>query len=71
MVALGGSGDFAREDDLEMGDRQKNGTAYGVIRYKPKASLQLGVEYLYWKTLYKGMSGGTANRFNLHASVYF
>ena len=71
MVALGGSGDFAREDDLEMGDRQKNGTAYGVIRYKPKASLQLGVEYLYWKTLYKGMSGGTANRFNLHASVFF
>ena len=71
MVAFGGSGDFARADDLEMGDRQANGTAYGVIRYKPKASLQLGVEYLYWKTLYKGMSGGTANRFNLHLSVFF
>jgi hypothetical protein len=71
MVALGGSGDFAYDDDIEMGDRQRNSTAYGVIRYKPKASLQLGVEYLYWKTLYKGMSSGTANRFNLHLSVFF
>ncbi|MBA3457427.1 MAG: hypothetical protein H0T42_30380 [Deltaproteobacteria bacterium] len=71
MVAFGASGDFAYADDIEMGDREKNGTTYGVIRYKPKASLQLGVEYLYWKTLYKGMSSGTANRFNLHLSVFF
>jgi hypothetical protein len=71
MVAFGGSGDFAYEDDLEMGDRQSNGTVYGVLRYKPKASLQLGLEYLYWKTLYKGMSRGVANRFNMHLSVFF
>ena len=62
MIAFGGSGDFARASDLEMGDREKNGTAYAVLRYKPKASLQLGLEYLYWKTVYKGMSDGTANR---------
>lgn len=71
MLAVGASGDFAYEEDIEVGDRQKNGTAYGVVRYKPKASLQLGLEYLYWKTIYKGMSGGTANRFNMHLSVFF
>ena len=71
MIAFGGSGDFARASDLEMGDREKNGTAYAVLRYKPKASLQLGLEYLYWKTVYKGMSDGTANRFNMHLSVFF
>lgn len=71
MLAFGASGDFARNSDLEMGDRSSNGTAYGVIRYKPKQSLQLGFEYLYWKTLYKGMSSGVANRFNMHLSVFF
>lgn len=71
MLAVGGSGDFAREADLEMGDRASNGTVYGVIRYKPKQSLQLGLEYLYWKTTYMGMSAGVANRFNMHLSVFF
>ena len=71
MVALGTSGDFARDEDLEMGDRRANGTVYGVVRYKPKPALQLGVEYLYWKTLYKQVSNGVANRFNLHLSVFF
>lgn len=71
MVAVGGSGDFARQADLEMGDRTANGTIYGVIRYKPKQSLQLGAEYLYWKTVYKGMSAGVANRFDMHLSVFF
>jgi hypothetical protein len=71
MIAVGGSGDFARESDLEMGDRKSNGTVYGVIRYKPKQSLQLGLEHLYWKTAYKGMSAGVANRFNIHLSVFF
>ncbi|MFN0249057.1 MAG: hypothetical protein ACKV2T_19390 [Kofleriaceae bacterium] len=71
MIAFGGTGDFARESDLEMGDRTSNGTVYGVIRYKPKQSLQLGLEQLYWKTTYKGMSPGVANRFNIHLSVFF
>jgi hypothetical protein len=71
MIAVGGSGDFARQTDLEMGDRRSNGTVYGVIRYKPKQSLQLALEYLYWKTTYVGMSPGVANRFNMHLSVFF
>ena len=71
MVAIGASGDYANEEDLEMGDRKHNRTTYGVLRYKPKASLQLGVEYLYWKTRYVGMSAGVANRVNMHLSVFF
>lgn len=71
MLAVGGSGDFAREADLEMGDRSANGTVYGVLRYKPRQSLQLGLEYLYWKTTYKGMAAGVANRFDMHLSVFF
>jgi hypothetical protein len=71
VVAIGTSGDFARASDLEVGDRRANTTSYGVIRYKPKPALQLGLEYLYWKTLYHRMSGGVANRFNVHLSVLF
>jgi hypothetical protein len=70
-VALGGSGDFAAIEDLSMGDRRANGTVYGVLRYKPKTSLQLGLEYLYWRTLYLKVGEGVANRFNFHMSVFF
>jgi hypothetical protein len=70
-VYVGASGDFARNEDLEMGDRSTNRTVYGVLRYKPKESLQLGLVYLYWKTQYKGMSSGVASRFNMHLSVFF
>ncbi|CAN5751942.1 hypothetical protein BH11MYX3_BH11MYX3_38370 [soil metagenome] len=31
-VALGGSGDFARADDVMSGDRMANGTVYGALR---------------------------------------
>jgi hypothetical protein len=71
MLAGGASGDFAREEDLQAGDRAKNTTVYGVLRYKPRDSLQLGLEYLYWRTQYKGMSDGVANRVNMHLSVFF
>ncbi|MDX2091097.1 MAG: hypothetical protein SFX73_24770 [Kofleriaceae bacterium] len=71
MIAVGGSGDFAAFDDLAMGDRWANGTVYGVLRYKPTTALQLGLEYLYWRTLYRGMGEGVANRFNFHMSVFF
>lgn len=71
MFVMGGSGDVARTSDVEVGDRTSNRTLYTTLRYKPKPSLQLGFEYLNWKTLYKGMSSGLANRFDVHLSVYF
>lgn len=71
MVAIGTSVDVARGRDLEDGDRERNGTIYNVLRYKPRPTLQLGLEHLYWKTEYKNMGTGVANRFNMHFSVFF
>jgi hypothetical protein len=71
VLALGGSIDTARSSDLAPGDRERNHTVYGVLRYQPLASLQLGLEYLYWHTRYKDVGQGVANRVNLHLSVLF
>ncbi|HWU91398.1 MAG TPA: hypothetical protein VN253_29225 [Kofleriaceae bacterium] len=71
MLSFGTSIDVARRDDLAPGDRERNGTIYSVLRYKPRPALQLGLEHLYWKTDYKGMTGGVANRVDMHLSVFF
>jgi hypothetical protein len=71
MLSIGTSVDIARDEDLELGDRERNGTIYSVLRYKPHPAIQLGLEHLYWKTEYKGMSRGVANRMNMHFSVFF
>jgi hypothetical protein len=71
MLAVGGSIDSARAADLASGDRELNQTFYGVLRYKPLSSLQLGLEYVYWRTKYKDVGEGVANRFDLHLSVMF
>lgn len=71
MLALGASADSARAADLSSGDRELNNTFYGVVRYKPLTSLQLGVEYVYWRTRFKDVGDSTANRFDLHLSVFF
>jgi hypothetical protein len=71
MVSLGASVDTANASDLEMGDRERNSTIYGVLRYKPKPSIQFGVEYLYWKTTYKDVGEAKANRFDFHTSFFF
>jgi len=71
MLSVGTSIDVARTDDLEPGDRERNGTIYSVLRYKPRPALQLGLEHLFWKTDYKDMPGGVANRVDAHFSVFF
>lgn len=71
MYAVGTSIDVARGSDLQDGDRERNGTIYNVLRYKPRPTLQLGLEHLYWKTEYKNMGQGVANRFDVHFSVFF
>lgn len=71
MLSLGTSVDLVRADDIGTGDRERNGTVYTVLRYKPRPALQLGLEHLYWKTDYKDMSSGVANRVNVHFSVFF
>lgn len=71
MLAIGTSIDVAKDSDLVDGDRERNGTIYNVLRYKPRPTLQLGVEHIYWKTDYKRMGSGVANRFDMHLSVFF
>lgn len=71
MLAVGSSVDVASARDIEGGDRQRNGTVYEVLRYRPRPSLELGLEHLYWKTYYRGMSPGVANRIDVHLSVFF
>jgi hypothetical protein len=71
MLAIGASLDTARASDLVDGDRERNQTFYGVLRYKPLDALQLGVEYLHWRTRYRAAGDGIANRVDLHASVMF
>lgn len=71
MLSLGTSLDVARDEDLERGDRERNGTIYTVLRYRPRPALQLGLEHLYWRTDYKDMPRGVANRVDAHLSVFF
>jgi hypothetical protein len=71
MVALGGSVDTAAADDLDVGGRESNFTLYAIQRIRPKESIQLGLEFLAWRTDYKDAGTGTANRFNVHLSVFF
>jgi hypothetical protein len=71
MLAFGSSIDAVRSDDVEIGDRERNSTLYSVLRYKPRAALQLGLEFLHYRTQYKEMSDGVANRFDMNFSVFF
>ncbi len=71
ILAFGTSLDTANAGDLNPGDRERNGTVYAVVRYKPLPTLQLAAEYLYWKTAYHDMGSATANRYDMHLSVFF
>lgn len=69
MLAAGLTMDVPRTDDLEDGARDSNVAGYLVTRYRPSKSLQLGVEYNYWRTGYKNGFEGTVSRFNLHVTL--
>jgi hypothetical protein len=46
-------------------------TATATARTTAPPSLQLGVEYVYWRTRYKDLGASAANRFDRHLSVVF
>ncbi len=71
MLAIGSSFDLPDSGDLEDGDRERNMTAYGVLRYRPRKALQLGAEYIRWVTDYKNTRRGAANRFGFHVALYY
>lgn len=71
MVAGGNTFDLPSSRDLDDGARESNITGYGVYRYRPHQSVQLGAEFIRWFTGYKNARDGRANRVNLHMTVFF
>jgi hypothetical protein len=71
LVAGGASLDVARGSDLGEGERQTNTVTYGVIRYNPKPTIRLGIEYLLWRTMYKDVGTALANRVDFSTTVFF
>jgi hypothetical protein len=71
LIALGSSTDTALADDVDRGAPTRNSTAYGVVRYKPRTAVEVGVDYLVWQTRYKLVGYGIANRVDLHLSLLF
>lgn len=59
------------EDAVPSGGRTRNGAFFAVGRYRPWKPLQVAVEYLYWKTSYKGPNDGIANRLDIHFTYNF
>ncbi len=51
--------------------RTKNEAAFGVVRVRPWAPLQIALEYIHWKTAYAGLDEGTDNRIDAHTTLYF
>jgi hypothetical protein len=71
LIAGGASVDVARGSDLGDGERQTNSVGYGVIRYNPKPTIRIGIEYLQWRTMYKDVGNALANRVDFHTTVFF
>ena len=63
--------DAPDEDDVPMGGRSRNQALYLVGHYRPWKKFQAGLEYINWKTEYKGLEDGTANRVDLHFTYYY
>ena len=59
------------EEAVPNGGRTRNGAYYAVGRYRPWKPFQVAVEYLYWKTTYKGLNDGIANRLDIHFTYNF
>lgn len=63
--------DAPEEDDVPEGGRTRNQALYLVGHYRPWKKFQAGLEYINWKTEYKGLEAGTANRVDLHFTYYY
>jgi hypothetical protein len=70
-IAAGATMDDPKDEDLDAGMRRKNRVAYGAVRLSTLERLQVGLEYLYWKTDYLDAPDGDANRVDLWGSMSF
>ena len=70
-VTAGGTIDRPDSDDLGSGMREKNLTVFLVQHITPFPRVTIGLEYIYWKTEYKGGGSGDANRVDAHITTNF
>jgi hypothetical protein len=63
--------DKPKQEDLSTGSREKNMTIFFVQNITPVPRVAIGIEYVYWKTEYKGGASGDANRVNAHLTTKF
>jgi hypothetical protein len=59
------------DGDLAPGSRSKNWTLYLANRFSLGGGFLMGLDYIYWKTEYKGLKEGDANRFDLFLQYNF
>lgn len=76
LFGAGTALDFARAADLQVGDRRGNIVSYALLRYRPRDTVELGVEGNYWISRYLGADDdddvdGRALRADFHAAVLF
>jgi hypothetical protein len=70
-IAAGGSVDTTSRGDVGPRGRTVNATIFSSVRYRPRESVQIGLEYIRWMTTYRDTRTGTANRWNLHGTLFF
>jgi hypothetical protein len=70
-VTVGGTMDKPKQEDLSTGGREKNMAVFLVQNITPVPRVAIGIEYIYWKTEYKGGASGDANRVNAHLTTKF
>lgn len=70
-LALGYTLDDPVDDDVAANGRTRNSALYLHNRWQLGLNLELGFNYLYWTTSYKGMDRGIDNRFNVYLTRRF
>lgn len=68
---LGYTVDDPDDADVPANGRTKNDAWYVTNRFRFGAPFQIGIEYLRWKTRYRGLAVGLDNRFDVYAIYNF
>ena len=70
-IAFGYGEDNPNDADISANGKTRNRTAYIHNKWTLGTGLELGLNYMYWTTTYKGLSPGIDHRFNLFLTRKF